>query len=68
MGQIRLDGSIPNVDINFVLIAGNESGFYVNADMLKIESETMLSIDKLSKFQLVFEDTMNPIIRQRNNN
>jgi hypothetical protein len=68
MGQIRLDGSIPNVDINFVLIAGNESGFYVNADMLKIESETMSSIDKLSKFQLVFQDTMNPIIRQRNNN
>lgn len=68
MNQIRLDGSISNVDINFVLITGEEAGFYVNADMLKIETETVTMIDKLSKFQLVFEDTLNPIIRQRNNN
>lgn len=68
MNQIRLDGSISNVDINFVLISGEEAGFYVNADMLKIETETVTMIDKLSKFQLVFEDTLNPIIRQRNNN
>ncbi len=68
MNQIRLDGSIPNVDINFVLITGDEAGFYVNADMLKIETETVTTMDKLSKFQLVFEDTLNPIIRQRNNN
>lgn len=68
MDQIRLDGSISNVDISFVLIAGDESGFYVNADMLKIETETMTMIDKLSKFQMIFEDTLNPIIRERNNN
>ena len=68
MNQIRLDGSISNEDINFVLISGEEAGFYVNADMLKIETETVTMIDKLSKFQLVFEDTLNPIIRQRNNN
>jgi hypothetical protein len=68
MNQVRLDGSISNAEINFVLIAGDESGFYINADMLKIETETISIIDKLSKFQLVFEDTLNPIIRQRNNN
>jgi len=68
MNQIRLDGSISNVDISFVLIAGDESGFYINADMLKIDDETLMSIDKLFKFQLVFEDTMNPIIRERSNN
>lgn len=66
--QIRLDGSISNFDISFVLIAGEESGFYINADMLKIEDDTLTSIGKLSKFQLVFEDTMNPIIRERSNN
>jgi hypothetical protein len=68
MNQIRLDGSIPNVDISFVLITGEEAGFYVNADMLKIEDETLMTIDKLLKFQLVFEDTLNPIIRERSNN
>lgn len=68
MNQIRLDGSIPNVDISFVLITGEEAGFYVNADMLKIEDETLMTIDKLLKFQMVFEDTLNPIIRERSNN
>jgi len=66
--QIRLDGSISNLDLSFVLISGEESGFYINADMLKIENEILVSIDKLAKFHLVFEDTMNPIIRERSNN
>ena len=68
MNQVRLDGSIPNIDMNFVLITGEESGIYINADMMKVEDETLLTIEKLNKFQLIFEDTFNPIIRQRNNN
>jgi len=68
MNQIRLDGSIPDVDINFVLISGEESGFYINADMLKVEDETLNTIQKLIKFHLAFEDAVNPIIRERNNN
>ena len=66
--QIRLDGSISSIDLNFVLITGDESGVYVNADMLKVEDEVLTTIEKLLKFQLIFEDTLNPIIRQRNNN
>ena len=66
--QIRLDGSIPDVDINFVLISGDEPGLYINADMLKIENETLSTIQKLVKFQLSFEDAVNPIIRERNTN
>jgi hypothetical protein len=66
--QIRLDGSIPDVDINFVLISGDEPGLYINADMLKIENETLDTIQKLVKFQLSFEDAVNPIIRERNTN
>ena len=68
MNQIRLDGSIPDIDLNFVLISGDESGFYLNADMLKVEDETLLTIQKLIKFHLTFEDAVNPIIRERNNN
>lgn len=68
MNQIRLDGSIPDIELNFVLITGDESGFYLNADMLKIENEVLQSVEKLNKFQQVFEDTLNPLIRQRSNN
>jgi hypothetical protein len=68
MGQIRMDGTIPNIDMGFVLISGDESGFYVNADMLKINEDVLDSLEKLSKFHLTFEDVMNPIIRERDNN
>ena len=68
MNQIRLDGSISDIDVNFVLISGDEAGLYLNADMLKIENETLVTIQKLVKFQLTFEDAVNPIIRERNNN
>jgi hypothetical protein len=67
-GQIRLDGNIPNEDINFVFISGEKSGIYVNANMLKLEENTVLLLDKLFKFELTFNDAMNPLIRQRENN
>lgn len=68
MDQIRLDGTLTDDDISFVLIAGEESGTYVNADMLKIENETMVTLDKLLKFEQTFKSTMEPLITQRNNN
>jgi hypothetical protein len=66
--QIRLDGTLTNEDINFVMIAGEEDGLYLNSDMLKIEEDTVLSIQKLVKFQETFKTTMEPLITQRSNN
>lgn len=66
--QIRLDGSIPDMDINFVLISGNESGLYINADMLKLEDENMEILEKLIRFEMSFKNAMDPIITDRNNN
>lgn len=66
--QIRLDGSIPDEDINFVLIAGEEAGLYINADMLKLEQETINVLTKLFRFEQPFKDAVEPILRQRQNN
>jgi len=66
--QIRLDGSISDVDINFVLIAGEQGGIYVNAEMLKVEQEVMTELDKLMKFEKSFRDAMEPLITDRQNN
>lgn len=66
--QIRLDGTLLDDSIKFVFIAGNESGAYVNAEMLKLEQTTANILEKLAKFQLTFESTMNEIIDQRKNN
>ena len=66
--QIRLDGSISELDINFVLIAGQDFGTYINADMLKLTPEVIIMITKLDKFYQNFVDAMNNIITQRKNN
>lgn len=66
--QIRLDGTLTDDDVSFVFIAGEEGGLYVNADMLKIDSDVMIVMDKLVKFEPTFKTAMEPLISQRNNN
>lgn len=66
--QIRLDGSITDLDINFVFIVGDEGGLYLNADMLLIDNDVITTITKLSKFELTFRDTIEPLLRERKTN
>lgn len=66
--QIRLDGTITDLDINFVFIVGDEGGLYLNADMLLIDNDVMTTITKLSKFELTFRDTIEPLLRERKTN
>lgn len=65
--SVRLDGKIDD-DLTFVYIAGEDRGLYMNANMLKLDSETSLTIDKLNKFQHTFEDVVNELIEARKNN
>jgi hypothetical protein len=66
--QIRLDGVLTDQDIKFVLIAGEEAGVYINADMLKLENEIGMMLEKLAKFDDTFKSAMEPLITQRDNN
>ena len=66
--QIRLDGSLTDLDINFVFIAGTERGLYINSDMLKLDDDVMEALQKLSKFEDTFKTTVEPLITQRSNN
>lgn len=66
--QIRLDGSISDLDINFIFIVGDEPGLYLNADMLTIDSETLTELTKLLKFESTFQTTMEPMLRERKTN
>jgi hypothetical protein len=66
--QIRMDGTLSDFDINFVLISGEDHGVYVNADMLKLDNEVTEMLNKLVKFNEIFSDAMNNLITQRKNN
>lgn len=63
--QVRLDGVLPDVELDFVIIAGQNKGTYLNTSMLKVSYELIGSIEKLMKFEDVFADSMNDIISQR---
>jgi hypothetical protein len=66
--QIRLDGSIPDMDINFVYIVGDEPGLYINADMLEVNNEILVELGKLVKFEQTFQTSIEPMLRQRKTN
>lgn len=66
--SIRLDGSIPDMDVSFVYIAGDERGVYINANMLELNQESVDMINKLDKFQQTYEDVVNQMIVTRKTN
>jgi hypothetical protein len=63
--QIRLDGSIEDLDLNFVYIVGDDSGLYINSEMLQIEDETIKMLEKLFDFVETFNLTIEPILSRR---
>jgi hypothetical protein len=66
--QIRLDGYLTDEDVHFVFIAGKDAGIYINAEMLKLEQNVATILEKLAKFQEVFQTSMEPLIKERNYN
>jgi hypothetical protein len=56
--EIRLDGTIPEQDLKFTYISGNNSGFYINAQMLDITQETVELITKMLNFNRQINDSM----------
>ena len=64
-GSLRLDGVLPDVGLNFVIIAGVNKGTYLNTSMLKVSYDVLESTEKLLKFEDVFSDSMNDLISER---
>ena len=62
---MRLDGVLPDVGLNFVIIAGVNKGTYLNTSMLKVSYDVLESTEKLLKFEDVFSDSMNDLISER---
>lgn len=66
--QIRLDGSLTDFDLGFVLIAGEETGLYLNAEMLKFDKDVLMVLEKLNTFFDSYKTSMENILNKRNNN
>lgn len=66
--EIRLDGNIPELDIKFTYITGQNAGFYINAEMLNITQPTMDVLVKMLSYDKQITDGLELILRQRKNN
>jgi hypothetical protein len=65
INQIRFDGSIDDIDLNFVYITGEDSGLYINSEMLEIDEKTIETLEKLFDFVKTFNLTIEPILTRR---
>ena len=66
--EIRLDGHIPEFDMKFTYIAGENSGLYINAEMLNITQEVSEIIINMLNFNKQINDGLELMLRQRKNN
>ena len=65
----KLDGNIGETNLNFTLSAGDDNGVYLhNMSMMKLNNETAEFIRKLQEFQPKFNDVLNEIIANRQQN
>lgn len=65
----KLDGNVGEENIGFMLSAGDDSGmFLTNSSMLRFNEETRDFINKLETFQIKFNDVLNEIIANRQQN
>lgn len=67
--SVKLEGRVGNLNLDFMLSAGDDNGVYLsNTSLLKLSNEIMDMLDKLKKFEVKFTDEMNNLILSRRQN
>lgn len=63
--QVRLDGLLTEYNLKFTFISGEESGVYINGEMIQIEKEIIDLINKLYNYNILFKETFDNILNFR---
>jgi len=61
----KLDGKIGEFGLGFTLSTGDDTGLYINGQMLKIDENSLSVINKLNTFHLKFSSTINDLLVRR---
>lgn len=62
----KIEGLIPDYNINFMLSTGNDKGLYLtNPSMVKIDDDTIEIINKLRTFEPKFINSINDLLVRR---
>ena len=61
----KFSGKIGEIGMMFTLSTGDDTGLYINGQMLKIEENTLIILEKLVAYQLKFSSTINDLLVRR---
>jgi hypothetical protein len=61
----KLDGKIGEYGLMFTLSTGDDTGLYINGQMLKIDENSLLILEKLGQYELKFSNTINDLLVRR---
>lgn len=61
----KLDGKIGQYGLAFTLSTGDDTGLYINGQMMKIDENSLLILEKLGRFQVKFSNTINDLLVRR---
>lgn len=61
----KLDGKIGEIGLQFTLSTGDDTGLYINGQMLKIDENSLEIIRKLGAYEIKFSSTINDLLVRR---
>ena len=61
----KLEGKIGEFGIMFTLSTGDDTGLYINGQMLKIDENSLMVLEKLGVYQIKFSNTINDLLVRR---
>jgi len=61
----KLGGKIGEIGLQFTLSTGDDTGLYINGQMLKIDENSLEIIRKLGAYELKFSSTINDLLVRR---
>ena len=61
----KLDGKLGDINLQFTLSTGDDTGLYINGQMLKIDENSLLVLEKLLSYELKFSSTINDLLVRR---
>jgi hypothetical protein len=63
--DVEWSGKIVDKDIEFIYTVGESSGTYINGNMVKVDDETLESINKLKNFYDKFKSKWSKVLVSR---
>jgi hypothetical protein len=63
--SVEWSGKLIDEDLDFIFTIGEESGIYINGEMIKVDDEFMSMINKLQQYYQKFKSKWGKVLASR---